>query len=72
MAAFPIIQTPYTVADTNLNKISDTLSIGVKAMIQFIPDSVILNIVDDKKVSIYSIGKIVKDKDCGVVILTPN
>ena len=63
LAAFPIIQTPYTVADTNLNKISDTLSIGVKAMIQFIPDSVILNIVDDKKVSIYSIGKIVKDNE---------
>ena len=32
-------------------------------MIQFIPDSVILNIVDDKKVSIYSIGKIVKDNE---------
>ncbi len=63
LAAFPIIQTPYTVADTNLNKISDILSIGVKAMIQFIPDSVILNIVDDKKVSIYSIGKIVKDNE---------
>jgi hypothetical protein len=63
LAVFPVIQTPYTVADTNLNKISDTVSIGVKAMIQFIPDSVILKIVDDKKVTIYSIGKIVKENE---------
>lgn len=62
-AVFPVIQTPYTVADTNLNKISDTVSIGVKAMIQFIPDSVILNIVGDKKVTIYSIGKIIKENE---------
>jgi hypothetical protein len=63
-AAFPIIQTPYTVADTNLNKRTDTVRIGEKAMLQFIPDSVISIILNNnKKVNIYSIGKIVKENE---------
>jgi hypothetical protein len=63
LAVFPIIQTPYSVADTNLNKLTDTVRIGVKAMIQFIPDSVVMGIIENKKVVIYSIGKIVKENE---------
>lgn len=63
LSVFPVIQTPYIVADTNLNKIIDTVGIGVKAMLQFIPDSVIMSIIDNKKASIYSIGKIVKENE---------
>lgn len=53
----------YYAADTNIHKISDTISIGRKALSQFIPDSIIATIIESKKASIHPVGKILKEKE---------
>jgi len=64
IAAFHVIQPPYTAADTNIKKLADTISIGTKVMAQFIPDSVINAIIGkEKKISINPVGRIEKDKE---------
>ena len=64
IAVFPKINPTYTVADTNLTKVSDTTTIGYKAFIQFFPDSSLVPIVgNNKKLSIHPVGIIEKDKE---------
>jgi hypothetical protein len=64
IAAFPALTLPYAVADTNITKVADTLTIGTKAMAQFVPDSVLSGIIGkDKKTSINPIGRIEREKE---------
>ena len=60
---FKVVVLPVTIADTNLNRFTDTLVIGRKALTQFIPDSIVENIVSkkDKKAIVQPIFKIEKE-----------
>ncbi|WP_298297441.1 hypothetical protein [Hydrotalea sp.] len=62
-AAFPPINLPITIADTNINSFSDTTIIGLKAMTQFIPDSVLKHFHLNKNVIIHPVGSIQKLKE---------
>lgn len=71
IAAFPIINLPYTVADTNITKIADTTTIGVKVLQQFIPDTVIskyLNVT--AKTAIHPVGRIEKETETYLLATT--
>lgn len=64
MAVFPKLNQGFKVADTNINKVSDTLTIGYKAILQFVPDSVITSIAGkSKKLRIHPVGLIEKQKE---------
>ena len=64
IALFQKINLPLTIADTNITKISDTISIGYKAFLQFFPDSSLTPIVGNtKKLVIHPAGKIEKEKE---------
>ncbi len=65
MAAFPLLQLPYTAADTNINKLStDTIEIGYKAFAQFVPDTALQKIIGrNKEITIIPVGKIEKTKE---------
>lgn len=64
IAAFPKIEPPYTVSDTNLTKVADTITIGYKAFVQFFPDSSLTPMFgNNKKLTIHPIGIIEKDKE---------
>jgi hypothetical protein len=64
MAVFKKINGNYLVADSNINKVSDTITIGYKAFLQFFPDSAIAPIIgNNKKVVIHPVGIIQKDKE---------
>jgi len=56
---------PVIISDTNLNRITDTLSIGRKALVQFVPDSVVEFIISkkDKKAVLHPIFKIEKEQE---------
>ena len=54
----------FLAADTNFTKLADTTRIGLKAMTQFIPDTVIAKFIDrEKNPGFYPIGKIIKEKE---------
>jgi hypothetical protein len=64
IAAFAPITLPYTVTDTNINAFVDTISIGHKVLSQFIPDSVLDELIETKtKYSIHPVGRIEKEKE---------
>ena len=64
IAVFPKINTPYIVADTNINKVSDTITIGYKAFVQFFPDSSLAPMIgNNKKLIIHPVGLIEKEKE---------
>jgi hypothetical protein len=62
---FKIAALPISISDTNLNRYTDTLTIGRKALEQFIPDSVVESIVSkkDKSAVIHPILKIEKEQE---------
>lgn len=62
---FKIAALPISISDTNLNRYTDTLTIGRKALEQFIPDSVVESIVSkkDKNAVIHPILKIEKEQE---------
>jgi hypothetical protein len=62
-AAFSPINLPLTIADTNINSFSDTTSIGLKAMEQFIPDSSVIPYSFNKKAVVHPVGSIQKAKE---------
>lgn len=69
MAAFPKTSLPFGVADTNITKLADTLTIGYKALLQFFPDSALIQIVgNNKKLVIHPVGKIEKEKETYLLI----
>jgi hypothetical protein len=64
VAVFPKINQGFRVADTNITKVADTLTIGYKAILQFVPDSVITGIVGkSKRLAIHPVGMIEKQKE---------
>ncbi len=64
IAVFPKINLPYRVADTNIHKAADTLTIGYKALSQYFPDSSLQAITGKaKKISIHPLGIIEKNKE---------
>lgn len=69
VAVFPVIQLPYSVSDTNINKIADTVTIGYRAFQQFFPDSSISQIIgSEKNPLIHPVGKIEKDKETYLLV----
>jgi hypothetical protein len=64
MAAFPSITLPFTASDTNLHKLSDTVTLGYKAFQQFVPDSSLTPVTGtDKKLVIHPVGRIEKENE---------
>ena len=68
--AFTPIKGNYNTSDTNFVKKADTLKIGVKALLQFIPDSAVQQMVtNEKKETIYPVGVIEKETEKYFLIL---
>lgn len=64
-AAFKAVELPLRINDTNLASLTDTLEIGKKALKQFLPDSVVEDIIPttQKNTKLYPIGKIEKESE---------
>ena len=64
IGAFPKILPNFFVADTSIDKVADTITIGIKGLQQFFPDSAIIQIVgNSKKLIIHPVGIIEKEKE---------
>ena len=64
MAAFPALPLPFVASDTNINRLSDSLIIGIKVLQQFIPDTVTAKIIGtEQKVIIQPVGKLEKENE---------
>jgi hypothetical protein len=64
IAAFPLIETQFSAADSTLGKIADSTLIGYKVFSQFIPDSSLKKLsIDSKSSSIQPVGRIEKQKE---------
>lgn len=65
VAAFPAIKLPYKVADSNMVKVADTTTISYTVFSEFVPDSVLQNVIgkNAKKIKIHPVGKIEKDNE---------
>ncbi|MDI9364860.1 MAG: hypothetical protein QM541_07910 [Flavobacterium sp.] len=62
--AFPILNFPFTVADTNLAKIGDSTIISAAVLQQFVPDSAVNILVNTrKKYLVHPIGRIEKKSE---------
>ena len=63
--AFKLATLPVTITDSNLTKYTDTIQIGRKALVQFIPDSIVEQIIadKDKKAVLHPILKIEKEEE---------
>lgn len=67
--AFQPIKTPFSVADTNLNKLKDTTLISLHVIEQFIPDTVLSKISKSMKgMNFYPVGKIEKNNSIYLLI----
>lgn len=61
---------PFNVSDTNIEKSADTLAIGIKAFLQFFPDSAFNNLTgNNRKFTIKPIGKIEKENEQYLLVL---
>ena len=70
VTAFTPINGNFTASDTNFIKKADTLKIGVKALLQFMPDSAVQQMVkNEKKETIYPVGVIEKETEKYFLIL---
>lgn len=60
LAAFPVVKTPYKVADTNMVKVADTTTISYKVFSGFVPDSVLVSALGKNvaKSKIHPVGQI--------------
>lgn len=63
IAAFPVLPLPFVAADSNIYKIADTTDISLSVFTSFIPDSILSDLVDEKKIIIKPIGRIEKQKE---------
>lgn len=63
IAAFPTLSLPFIVSDTNIYKVADTTHISLSVFTQFIPDSVLSDLIDENKVSIRPVGRIEKQDE---------
>jgi hypothetical protein len=70
IAAFKPLSTPFTIADSNINKIADTILIAKTVFTQFVPDSVLSQIIpSEKKATIKPIGSISKQNSKELYLL---
>lgn len=62
---FKVANLPVTISDSNLRRFTDTLIIGRKALAQFVPDSIVENIIGikDKKAFLHPIVRIEKEEE---------
>jgi hypothetical protein len=68
-SVFPIISNSFLASDSNFIKLADTTRIGLKAITQFIPDTVVAKYIGkDKNPSFYAVGKIQKEKELYLLI----
>ena len=67
---FKTASLPVTLSDSNLKKMVDTIQIGRKALAQFLPDSVVENIISVKesKATLHPIFKIEKEEEYYLLI----
>jgi hypothetical protein len=64
LSIFPVITSNFIAADSNFTKLSDTTKIALRAINQFIPDSVTIKYISkEKSATFYPIGKIIKEKE---------
>ncbi len=64
IAAFKIIPGNFYAADSNFTKIADTVTMGFKAITQFVPDTAITKYTGkDKKPQFHPVGRILKEKE---------
>lgn len=64
LTVFPLVSNNFLTSDSNFTKLSDTTRIGLKAVTQFIPDTVIAKYIGkEKNPSFYAVGKIQKEKE---------
>ena len=69
VAAFPKISLPMVIADTNITKVTDTVTIGYRVLQQFFPDSSLTEIVgNDTNMTIHPVGKIEKEKETYLLV----
>jgi hypothetical protein len=69
LSIFPVIAGNFVAADSNFTKLADTTKIGLKAINQFIPDSVTSKYVGrEKNASFYPVGKILKEKETYLLV----
>lgn len=69
---FKLIKLPTTIADTSMLRLADTVKIGYKALLQFVPDSALKQVIPDaKKTTIHPFGRIQneKEKDAEIYLL---
>ena len=62
---FKTVELPISISDSNVSKLRDTIQIGAKALGQFVPDSVVENIIPakDQKAILYPLLKIEKEAE---------
>ncbi len=61
---------PFNVSDTNIEKSADTITIGLKAFLQFFPDSSFKTLTgNNRKFTIHPIGKIEKENEQYLLVL---
>lgn len=64
LSVFPPITNTFLAFDSNLTKLSDTSRIGLKAITQFVPDTMVAKFIGkEKSPSFYAVGKIQKEKE---------
>ena len=64
MAVFPPIVLPYAVTDTNIGAFADTITIGHAVISQFVPDSVLEQLVNTKKkFAVHPVGRFEKENE---------
>ncbi len=69
VAVFPKISPPLLIADTNITKVTDTVTMGYKLLQQFFPDSSLTEIVgNDKNMTIHPVGRIEKEKEIYLLV----
>ena len=69
LSIFPVISGNYIIADSNFTNIADSNRIGLKAINQFIPDSVTVKYIGkEKSPYFYPVGKIIKEKETYLLV----
>ncbi len=70
VAVFPKLTPPYSIADTNLHKAGDTVTIGTKAFLQFFPDSTLTALFGKtRKLTIHPVGLMEKENEHYLLVL---
>lgn len=69
LKAFTELKLPITIADSNFNKLKDSSNVSMKVLKQFIPDSVLNNLIKmNEKTNVHLVGKIKKTEETYLLI----